>query len=368
VWQKPARRVLRSRSFAQIRHLAPVPARNAADPVVGEVYHQMEQEFGVLPPPMLLHAASPPVLAAAWNLLRETLLVQRTATRAEKEAVMVAVSRANRCPYCVSMHSQMLDGLISGLGPGLGASLRPNSGPIRLAEVERWASAHTAGPAEPSAATTPAAGWPAGLAAELTGVLAMMQYLNRMVSLFLGDLPLPPGTPTAAMSVVGPVLLRLQLYAQRTPARPGAALARLPAAATNSVLARTAEDPVLAETFARVEAAVDAAGRRSVPGAVRELVEDRLAGWDGTPPGLGRGWLAEDTATLPETDRPAARLALLTAIAAYQADDAVLADYRATGADDAALVELTAWSALAAARRIGARVALPGPARGRPTA
>ncbi|MFC7615890.1 hypothetical protein ACFQV2_22790 [Actinokineospora soli] len=65
----------------------------------------------------------------------------------------------------------------------------------------------------------------------------------------------------------------------------------------------------------------------------------------------------DETEGLPAASRSAAVLALLTAKAAYQVDDAIVADFRRT-ATDADLVALTSWAALSAARKLG-----PGAAR-----
>jgi exopolyphosphatase/pppGpp-phosphohydrolase len=58
--------------------------------------------------------------------------------------------------------------------------------------------------------------------------------------------------------------------------------------------------------------------------------------------------------TLAEPERPAARLALLTAFAPERVDDGTIADCRRAGADDAALVATSAWASFATARRIAA--------------
>jgi hypothetical protein len=56
---------------------------------------------------------------------------------------------------------------------------------------------------------------------------------------------------------------------------------------------------------------------------------------------------------LGDEQKAAGRLALLVAFASFQVDAGVVERCRTAGAGDAALVELGAWSALAAARRMG---------------
>src|SRR5262245_37516093 len=112
------RPVLGALGLTQIRHIAAV-RRGVATPPVARVYQQMEAEFGVLAPPVALHAASPDVLAATWVLLRETLIVPGTAPRAAKEAVATAVSMGNACPYCATIHNHSLG--VLGVGAPAGA-------------------------------------------------------------------------------------------------------------------------------------------------------------------------------------------------------------------------------------------------------
>jgi hypothetical protein len=111
---------------------------------------------------------------------------------------------------------------------------------------------------------------------------------------------------------------------------------------------------VTEDAFARGCGAIDAAGARSVPPSVRDLVMKELENWHGEPRGLSRAWVDSAVSGLPEADRPAGRLALLTALASFQVDRSVVRMFRASQPGDSALVELTAWASLAAARRVGA--------------
>src|SRR5262245_59371351 len=103
------RRALR-RSAAQIRYVVPVPPGTATGPVA-DVYAQMERDFGMLAPPVMLHSPAAGPLAASWVMLREALLATGLADRAAKETVATAVSLGNTCPYCVAVHGAVLGGL-----------------------------------------------------------------------------------------------------------------------------------------------------------------------------------------------------------------------------------------------------------------
>ncbi|GIH21888.1 alkyl hydroperoxide reductase AhpD [Acrocarpospora phusangensis] len=274
---------------------------------MADVYAQVERDFGMLAPPVALHSAAPEVMAGVWMLLRESLLARGLVPRAAKELVATEVSRANACPYCVDVHGATLRGL-GGPVPGM-----PEPGP------------------------------------EVTGTRLTFHYLNRMVNVFLGESPLPPEVPGAVRGGALRVLGTMMGASARRPRPPGESLRLLPAAPLPDEL-RWAEDSAhVAGAVARATAAVSQAGERSVPEPVRELVTAEVAKWDGAAPGLSRHWTDDAVAVLDSGHRPAGRLALLTAMASYQAGSAV-AEFREREPGDRALLELTAWASMVAAR------------------
>ena len=339
--------VLRGLSTVQVRQVKAVQY-GAASGDVARVYREVERDFGVLAPPVILHAPAPDVMAACWLTLRETLLVPGSAPRASKEAVCTTISESNSCPFCITMHSSMLGNLV-GYRDGV-------IGDPEASAAADWTNAN-AGP-------DTGAGHPVPFGVEQTpemvGTAVVMQYLNRMVNVFLGEVPLPPRTPESALVVVRRVLVWLIKTAERRGPQPGASLDLLPDAPLPADLEWAAGHPAIAGAFARAAAAVDEAGRRSVPAEVRDLVADRLSRWDGKPAGLSRSWVEDAIAGLPEDARPAGRLALLTAFASYQIDQQVIDEFRATQPADRALTDLTAWASFTTARRIGSWMRTPG--------
>lgn len=331
---------LRGLSTAQVRQVRAV-RYGAADEDVARVYRELERDFGVLAPPIALHASSPDVLAAAWLMLRETLLVPGTAPRAHKEAVSTAVSESNDCPFCISMHSSMLIDLV-----GYRNGTIPDPGTRAAAE---WATAN----ATPDEAAGHPVPFPPAQAPEMVGTAVILQYLNRMVNIFLGELPLPPGAPAASMTVVRRVLVWLIKSAERRGPKAGASFDLLPDAPLPEDIKWAEGHAAIAGAYARGVAVIEEAGRRSVPAEVRSVVLEQVARWDGKPMGLSRAWVEDAIAVLPEDQHDAGRLALLTALASYQIDQSVVDRYRAGRPDDRSLIDLTSWSSLAAARRVG---------------
>jgi hypothetical protein len=338
--------VLGQLGLVQIRYVKPVHG-GAAQGLVGSVYGQVEQEFGILAPSIALHSPAPQVLAASWLMLRETVLIADKVPRAAKEAVATTVSLGNTCPWCVAVHSKML----SGLADGLVLKDRPadSIADPELRAVTTWA--RDCGTEEGAVHHQPAC--PAGQAPELIGTAVIFHYYNRMVNVFLTEVPLPPGAPKLALRPVMQILSRRMRPAAERTYQPGASLDLLPAASPPGDLSWATGEPALEDAFARGCAAVDAGGERSVPPSVRDLVLAELETWHGEQRGPSRAWVESAVSGLPMADRPAGRLALLTALASYQVDRSVVRMFRASQPSDATLIELTAWASLTAARRVG---------------
>jgi AhpD family alkylhydroperoxidase len=303
------------RGLAGVRHVNPV-APSAATGLVAEVYDQLERDFGLLAPPVALHSPAPLPLAASWALLRETLVADGRADRAAKEAVAVAVSHANACPYCVQVHAATLHDLTA--APPVPA-------------LAAWVTG--------SVEERP---FPPEWEADLLGVVVAFHYFNRMVNVFLDDSPMPAVSASFGDRLLG----RFTGVPARAPHQPGASLHLLAPAALPPDLRWAEGNPAVADALARVAAAL---ALPEVPAAVRGVVRRQLEVWDGAPRGLSGAWVEEAVADVPAADRDTARLALLTAFASHRVDDTVVA---ALAGDDRELVELTSWASFAAARRV----------------
>lgn len=325
-------------------HLRPLPV--PPPPEVAPVWAQIERDLGLLAPPLVLHSPVPPLLAAAWATFRETMVVEAGLPRAVKEAMAVAVSEANRCPYCVDAHAV---GLHSAGAGAVERALAAGGGkldPALRARVE-WAAA-SGRPPESSAAAPFA---PDELAQGMGAVIAF-QYINRVVTVLLPEHLLPVRNRWLRRPVLALAGVRFAATA-RGPHQPDAALELLPPGiGPASGPPWAAANPAVAISFAALGSAVDEAVRETLPAPAREPAAARIAAWDGEPPPLGADWLQEATAGLPPAEQAAARLALLTALAPHRAGDEAITAFRRHHPGDAALVGLLAWSAYRTADRI----------------
>jgi hypothetical protein len=80
---------------SSVHVLKPGRPRSTKSPLAQSVYAQMRRDFMVAAP-FVLHAEIPELLAAAWALVRETLLAG-SVPRAQKELIAEAISKANEC-------------------------------------------------------------------------------------------------------------------------------------------------------------------------------------------------------------------------------------------------------------------------------
>jgi AhpD family alkylhydroperoxidase len=345
-----------------IRYVAAVPP-GQADGLVGAVYTQMRADFGRVAEPFAVHSPSPALLAGAWSVARETLLVGQV-PRGVKESIASAVSAANRCPWCVDVHTTLaraagyhdaaraVDAFDArdGFDDRQLATLHRADEP-RLPTMLRRAAATRS----PGAEILHAPPFDASEAPGIIGVAVAFHYINRIVSATLpASLFEGPTWLRGAIARASAPLLRGVV---RRRATPGASLALLPEAPLPAEFSWAAAAPHVARAFAGFAAAVEDAAAGALPADARGVVADRVRSWDGSDPGLSRRWVADDTRGLDGEARAGARLAVLAALAPHQIDADVVAAYRGYRPDDAALVATLAWGSYSAARRIASWLA-----------
>jgi hypothetical protein len=249
------------------------------------------------------------------------------------------------------VHSSAVRGLIGGnVSAQVAAGRFGEIADPALRDIATWAaSAGQPDAAGPAPVSVPADSFP-----ELAGVAVTFHYLNRMVSIFLPESPLPPLTPKPMGGWVMSMLASAMLASAPVP---GASLDLLPDAPLPAELSWAAGRPHVAGALARAAATIEKAGQDVVPEPVREIVLDRLRGWDGRPPGMDRGWAEKSAAGLTAADRPAGRLALLAAFAPYQVTQDDIREVKSTRSD--ALIMLTSWASMAAARAVASSLRAP---------
>ncbi len=320
----------------------------AAAPVPGSltavVSGQIRDEFGLLPEPLALHSPVPELLAAGWAILRETVIVGGRLGRPAKEAMAVAVSASNRCPYCVDAHGIALHALGNGATEtALARGRQGRLGP-ELEALLAWAAASRRAD-HPRLARPP---FGPAEAPEAIGTVLCFQYINRMATVLLAETLLPRWLRWPLLPLVG---RRMRRFAEVQRA-PGASLPPLPPVEPGAHLAWAAASPPIATAFAAMDAATAAAVGPLLSPEGQARVRHHLAGWRGEDPPFGFAWLDETLAGLTPGDAAAARLGLLAALAPHRVDEKEIAAFRRSLPADVELVAVLAWACFQTARRI----------------
>ncbi|MGK5741233.1 carboxymuconolactone decarboxylase family protein [Micromonospora sp. URMC 103] len=313
------------------RFFTPTNAK-AATGLTAEVYRQLREDFlGPLPTFQALSPV-PELLAATWALIREALLAG-DASRVDREVVASAVSRANRCRFCVDAHVMLLHALGEhGLAEVIARGATPPE--PRYAALVAWAEASR---------TPEAADWASPYGPEVTGTALAFHFVNRGVSALLDPDLLPGGLQRSR--VVRSAGGRLYTRTAREPKEPGRSLSLVDVGA--AAPPAWAGDSPVGVAYAALRTAALRGGdllgemaRRTVTATVR---------WeDGRHPARPAEWAADLIRDLPGADRVGTRIALLAAFAPGAIRPGDVALWRLSHPDDADLVRLVAYGAITA--------------------
>lgn len=327
-----------------IKYIQPVPV-GSANGLVAEIYSQVKSDFtigiGRVAEPIALHSPSPRLLAGVWSAIRESLLAGRV-RRDLKEAVVAAVSRTNRCPFCVEAHSVTARDSLLAVAHQI---LDP-----RMRSIVAWASATRS----PGASILLSPPFSKKEAPEIIGTAVIFHYINRMVNVLL-QTPLPSERMKGTFMRVAGYLLSGAFRSKPS----GVSLKLLPEAELPPDLAWAESNPATAGAFARFAKVVEEAGRHALSDEVRARVREHIEAWNGEDPGFGRKWVEQAVSDLDEASQQACRVTLQTALASYQVDDFAVRAFRSHQPRDDEILGALAWASFTAARRVGSWLPVP---------
>ncbi len=263
-----------------MKYISPL-RRPPANTLVGQVYNQIKQDFGVIADPFRLHSPAPPLLAGIWSVMRETGSAGQVPWPI-KEAVAAAVSQSNECPYCVDIHAavasrparQSLTDLIK---QGRTADIADPS----LRAVVTWALASRTSGSAPLLAPP----FSPQEAPELIGTAVAYHYINRMMQVFLPESLLPIFLRSGWIGKMVWSQVGRELACSRDQAlSSGASLRFLPEAELPVEMSWAAPSPSISRAFAGWAALVNQTGTEILSPQVRQLVTTTLQTWKGEPP------------------------------------------------------------------------------------
>lgn len=332
----------------KIKYGIQTAAPNAATGLLKTAYSQMNHDLTGVHEPFLVHSPAQDVLLGLWSAYRESLLASGLVSRALKETVTVTISKINQCPWCFEAHQISLYAV--GASNTVAALAHNRSGlhlDERTTSLIEWAQATLT----PQADILQNPPFSPAEAPEIIGTALVYHYITRMVNALLVESALP------AQSWLKEPLKRIFGMIFRPFARQnipqGETLILLPEVPLPADLAWANGSPAIAAAFARFAAAVESACQRTVPEPLREFVQAYLDSWHGEDRGISRRWVDDAVKPLHPDFQALGKLMLLGAIAPYQIDEGVVADFCRLLPGDRALIEALAWASFAAARRIG---------------
>jgi AhpD family alkylhydroperoxidase len=324
------------------RLFTPPPAKLATG-LVADVYAQLSSDFMGPTPTFTALSPTPELLAATWALLRESLLAGQ-APRLGKEVVAAAVSRANRCQFCIDAHVIFIHALGEhDLAETVADGKTP--GDPRLADLLGWAVASRT----PGRASRPG---PSSHVAEYLGTLLAFHFINRGVSALLGESLLPGNLQRS--SLVRNLGGRAYTRTARRVIEPGESLRLLAGIPIGASPAWAGSSPI-GVAYAALRS-VAGRGAALLGDEARALVAHTVKTLDGAHPQRPADWAWSLVTNLPTKDRIGARIALLAAFspAAITLGDAAL--WQQTRPADADLIHLLAFGAMTAVDHVEAHL------------
>ncbi len=336
-----------------MKYITPIKS-SYKDDLLSKTYAQIRQE--ALPiPTLVMHSVSPTLFAGNWSLFRETFLVDNQVSRDVKEAINLAVSKLNTCPYCIDAHSIMLSGLKQ---RNIAIAIVNNDlntiADTKLKSIVEWALVSNQ-PHHPLLQNPP---FTSIEAPEIIGAALNFHYTNRLVNVFLDNafIPLPFGKVIASW-IVRQVMVKTGLVGASRYA--GKSLVLLPKTTLNDDFQWAASNPFIAQALARQALAIDETINKFVSPDVQIFVEQTISQWDGQDKGISRQWVETLTDGLDVQAKAIAKLALLTAFSSFQVDKTVIDEFKSHFPLDEQLLAVVAWASFYTARAIASWTNLP---------
>ena len=330
-----------------IKHINSVsPA--TADGIVAEVYAQIKRDFGAVVEPFSLHSSLPGLLAGIWAACRETELTG-IVPRNVKEIIATAVSQVNQCPYCVDAHIIMLNAIGEHkVASSLGLNAISEIDNPELKAISEWALS-TRSPKSDIILSPP---FSSKEAPEIIGMAVLYHNINKMVSVFLSETPLPSnrGWLKGALKRIAGWYFSFSMKRSKSQ---GESLKFLPVSELPSDLIWSQGSPYLAKAFAQFSAVIDEIGKNSLADSICHCVKKYVNAWNGEHPGISRQWAEQAVYDLDDKLREAGRLVLISSIAPYQVDEQMIVRFRDIYPEDETLLGALAWGSFTAAKRIG---------------
>ncbi len=298
---------------------------------------------GPIPDPIMLHACDPDLLIGHWHMSKAAYF-SGSFRREYKDIIAAGVSVANACSYCLEAHGS----LVALNFKDVGSAIRLNNGEIIENPEQRALFEWARSSSSPGAAKLKLPDL-VDNRTEIVAVALMFHYVNRLANVMLEDsslmIPRIPGLKKLVMLIARPVLRKL---GSQTAPRP-----ELITAADKDRFTWAADDPIILSSFCNFDFAVERSVAKLISDTTQRSISDAIQRWRGESMPIHRTWVEDVVIDVQSKDRPAARLALRTALDSQRVSDSEVAAYQRVAGSDADLVKLVIWSSFLATKRIG---------------
>ncbi len=316
-----------------IKYLKPVIYRESIGDI-RKIYDEINLDY-VLGPPFTIHAALPELMAGVWSLVRETMIVNRHVNRLTKEAVAGGVSTSNQCPFCVEIHLKMS-----------GGRTEKNKN-----DIFEWSKNHYS----PNSKLIIDPPFSQEEAPEIIGTALAFHYINRMVSVFVTDYPLP--VPRFFKFLKPTISSFFKLTAAKNitglNVNPGTSLKRMPDAILPEEFSWAHSNTHISDCFAGFDTIISRVGENHISFDVRKKILTFLGNWNGDIQEIGNRWLEEEILQIEDNEKKVlARLILLASIQPYKITEQHIIELRKQDYKDEQLIAAASWGSWQATKRI----------------
>ena len=324
--------IFKSIGHGTINHLKPVKYKESTGDI-RNIYDEIILDY-VLGPPFVLHVSIPDLMAGAWSLVRETMIVNVNVDRLTKEKVAGGVSLSNQCPFCVEAHINMS-----------GGRTEKNKN-----DIFEWSKSLYS----PNSELIKNPPFSKEEAPEIIGTALAFSYINRMVSVFVTDYPLPmprllgflkPGLSslfklTAAKNITG---INVET---------GVSLKRMPGAVLPNEFLWAKTNSNISQCFSGFDALSTTTGEKYISPDIQEPVLDYISDWKGEDQGIGNQWIEKVITNMSDDNKKIASLILLVAFQPYKVTKQQIVDLQNQGLKDDQLLAFVSWGSWQATKRI----------------
>ena len=296
--------------------------------------------------PFTLHSPLPSLLAGVWMASRESELAGNV-SRAIKEAIAASVSKLNKCPYCVDAHTIMIRATGENkLAQYISKEQYERINPVKIRRIVKW----TLNNYSPDSRIITNPPFELEEAPEIIGTAIFYHYINPLVTIFLGNSPLPIPYLKTPMKIIASRLFKKAVNRSKNP---GASLILLPEKELPNDLFWAKNSPNVSGAFARFAGVIEELEKEFVPKKTQNIVKESLLNWNGESRYLEISSYDDDLQSSDSGHRFATKLALFSIFSPYKIDQRMINNYQRFFPQPTQLLGLVAWASFSKASRIG---------------